>query len=122
MNKHEYETLNKIEKEKEHVLTIDDLTNKADRTLLYGYTCDGEAWHVYVKDNAIYTVIYPYGSNAKYVEVESNQEYVPDKRLCPERCDFEFCSLLKQKGICLTFTSWKDDIKEETYYGQVIGI
>lgn len=122
MNVREFEKLNKIQKEKEQVLTIDDLTNKEDRTLLYGYTCKGEAQHVYVKDNAIYTVVYPYGSNVDYVEVESNQEYVPDKRLYPERCDFEFCSLLKRKGIYLTFTTWQDDIKEETYYGKVIGI
>ncbi|MGX5608911.1 hypothetical protein ACWKTZ_21300 [Bacillus cereus] len=122
MNKHEFEKLNKIQKEKEHVLTIDDLTNKEDRTLLYGYTCEKETWHVYVKNNTIYTVVNPYGNNVEYVEIELNQEYVPDKRLYPERCDFEFCSLLKQKGIYLPFTTWQDDIKEETYYGKVIGI
>ncbi|GAB6464345.1 hypothetical protein CON36_32320 [Bacillus cereus] len=122
MNVREFEKLKKIQKEKEQVLTIDDLTNKEDRTLLYGYTCEKETWHVYVKNNAIYTLVNPYGNNVEYVEIESNQEYVPDKRLYPERCDFEFCSLLKQKGIYLPFTTWQDDIKEETYYGKVIGI
>lgn len=122
MNLREFEKLNKVQKEKRPLLTIDGLTNKEDRTLLYGYTCEREAWHVYVKGNVIHTVVYPYSSNIESVVVESNQEYVPDKRLYPERCDFEFCALLKQKGVYLPFTSWQDGIEEEKYYGQIIGI
>lgn len=97
-----------------------------NKTLLYGYTCDRETFHVYLKDKEIFVVIYnnDYATgkarpkNMRRINVTSNQDYVPNKRLYPERCDYNFCQLLKEKGIDLPFTTWTDGIElNDTYYG-----
>lgn len=49
--------------------------------------------------------------------VQSNQDYIPDKRLYPERCDYAFCKLLKRKGLYLPFTAFKDDVPKLDFYG-----
>lgn len=98
-----------------------------NKTLLYGYTCERETFHVYIKDEEIYVVTYDvdYSSrdnirpkNMRQIKVTSNHDYVPDKRLYPERCDYDFCRLLKEKGIDLPFTAWTDNIdNSREYYG-----
>ena len=63
-----------------------------------------------------YVVIYnteysrgkPTPKNMRQVEVKSNRDYVPDKRLYPEKCDYHFCKLLKEKGIDLPFTTFSE--------------
>jgi hypothetical protein len=98
-----------------------------DRTLLYGYTCERDTFHVYLKNNEIFVVIYdndysgsiPKPRNMRRVTVKSNRDYVPDKRLYPERCDYDFCKLLKEKGVHLPFTNWSEppDDPRYPYYG-----
>ena len=98
-----------------------------DRTLLYGYTCARETFHVYIKDEQIYTVVYnteysrgvPKPVNMRQIEIKSNHDYVPDKRLYPERCDYHFCLLLKEKGIDLPFTVYTKEVEDtsQTYFG-----
>ena len=98
-----------------------------DRTLLYGYTCERETFHVYLKDNEIFVVIYnteyyrgaPTPRNMRRIKVTSNRDYVPNKRLYPERCDYVFCKMLKDKGIQLPFTTWTDggSATDRDYYG-----
>ena len=54
----------------------------------------------------------------RQILVSSNYDFVPDKRLYPERCDYNFCRLLKEKGIHLPFTTWDDTFAiSDTYYG-----
>lgn len=123
MNKDEYKLVEKMKPQKEHVLSPDDLKNKSDRTLLYGYTCDRDTWHVYIKDEVIHTIWY----NAREDDVVicelpdyiSNKQYIPNKRLYPETCDFEFCSLLIDKGVHLPFTTWNDNREEKQFYGLI---
>jgi hypothetical protein len=103
------------------VLTIDDLENKSDRTLLYGYTCVRNTWHVYVKDKKIISVIYKFKGEPEEMTIHDNYQYLPDKRLYPERCDFEFCILLKAREIDLPFTNWSDEIEPKQYYGKILG-
>ena len=99
-----------------------------DRTLLYGYTCERNTFHVYIKDKQIHTVIYDMDysqnisrpKNMREVVVKLNTDYIPDKRLYPERCDYVFCKMLKEKGISLPFTIWHDDIEEKTFYGFIL--
>jgi len=136
------------------LITVDDLTDKSDRTLIYGYTCDQDtyrhvhlrdAWHVYLKDGKIITLLYTWylhtplnvypntvdgiyggdGEPCKYeykiIDVKRNSNYIPDKCIDPESCDFEFCKLLKQAGQHLPFTGKPDDeLQDLKYYGLVI--
>lgn len=55
--------------------------------------------------------------NLEEIEVKDNFGYVPDKRLYPETCDYEFCKLLKEAGVHLPFTSFNSNRKEEDFYG-----
>lgn len=119
----EYQTLRNMPGVVEVPLSSGDLLNKADRTLLYGYTCDRNTWHVYLKDEEIHTVMYMDKKDIQEIQVTSNNGYIPDKRLYPERCDFEFCSFLKNLGYSLPFTSWTDlplEHQNKGYYGETI--
>lgn len=81
-----------------------------DRTLLYGYDCDRRTWHIYQKDGEIHRAIY-ITHNPKPEAYDHGPELdveilVPNKRLYPEACDFEFCKKLKQLGAWLSFTTF----------------
>jgi hypothetical protein len=119
MNKKEYEELDSIWKANK-IITVGDLKNKQDRTLLYGYTCNRDTWHVYLELNEIICVIYEFGKKTKLVEIISNNDFVPDKRLYPARCDFEFCSILKSLGIVLPFTAFEEVELKGKYYGDTL--
>ena len=64
----------------------------------------------------------PRPKNMKQIEVKSNRDFVPDKRLYPERCDYHFCRALKEKGIDLPFLHWSEEIEpnEKGYYGFIL--
>ena len=117
---HEFESLKKVKQDKPTIITIEDLINRDDRTLLYGFTFNKDTWHVYLKNNEIYTVVYEFNGRPQPIEVRTNEDYIPDKRLYPERCDFEFCNLLKQKGFELPFYQWKDNVDFKIYYGEIV--
>lgn len=88
MKKEEFEKLSEIKKS-EDLITVKDLVNKKDRTLLYGYTCSRETFHVYLKNLEIHTIIYQMDYltnkpiNMREILVEDNYKYIPDKRLYP---------------------------------------
>lgn len=126
MTKEDLEKIYHIEKVKEKVITGKDLKPfLKDRTLLYGYTCERKTFHVYMKDMKIHTVIYDTDFSEKIqkpihmkeVEIKSNYDYVPDKRLYPECCDYQFCRLLKRLGIELPFTTYQEDRPVQDFYG-----
>lgn len=127
MTKNGFEKLIQLDKETEKLICADDLTPYTyNKTLLYGYTCDRRTFHVYLKNKNIYVVIYEndYSTgkarpkNMRQVIVHDNYDFVPDKRLYPERCDYHFCKLLKEKGIHLPFTTWDDTVTITAgYYG-----
>lgn len=103
------------------LLTIECLKNKKPRTLLYGYTCARETWHVYIDENhVIRTVEYIRGDDCKEILVEDNRQYIPNKRLYPAKCDYEFCFLLKRAGYDLPFTTYEEVPIPSKYYGKVI--
>ena len=117
MTKEWFDKLNALFNEEANIIYAHDLyPYDLDRTLLYGYTCERETFHVYLKNKQIYVVVYnteysrgkPTPKNMRQVEVKSNHYYVPDKRLYPERCDYHFCKLLKEKGIDLPFTIFNE--------------
>lgn len=127
MTKELFNKLNQYNPEHINILGVHNLRPYVyNKTLLYGYTCERETFHVYIKDEKIYVVVYhqDYSQgklrprNMRQLTVTSNQDYVPDKRLYPERCDYGFCRLLKEKGIHLPFTTWNGNIEiSKEYYG-----
>lgn len=106
------------------LLTIENLIEKDSRTLLYGYTCDRDTWHVYLFEGVIYCVVYSFNCEPELVQINDNYDFVPDKRLYPARCDYEFSLLLKMRGVNLPFTCF--DSKELTahksngFYGETL--
>lgn len=101
MNKEEYGNIIDLQLKGVSPVNVDDLYNKSDRTLLHGYTCDRDTFHVYIKDMKIHTVTYrtDYKNNTpifmEEIQIAKNDDYIPNKRLYPETCDFEFCEKLR---------------------------
>lgn len=138
MNKSEYESLEELSS---NTISIHDLYNFQPRTLIYGYTLNRETFHIYFLNSQIHKLIYSGGTifttikkerkedPLKIINSESNSsfnisELIPDKRAYPERCDYEFCKLLKSKGAEIPFTSWQDlphEIIKQDFYGRLIG-
>lgn len=102
------------------VIEFADLQDKSERTLLWGYTCDRASFHVYVKDEEIKVVMYFSDKDIEELNIQYNSQYVPDKRLYPEACDYEFCSLLAQDGVNLPFTTFNDEREPKQYHGKVL--
>lgn len=126
MTKQEMEMIENIDGIKNRPFCAKDLSPLLkDRTLLYGYTCDRRTFHVYLKDLKIHTVIYnvdyscdnPKPKNMIEISVSSNMDYVPDKRLYPETCDYKFCKLLKNANIKLPFTAFNENRPIQDFYG-----
>lgn len=116
MNKEE---LKKLVHASSKTVVIDDLEDKSDRTLLYGYELDRTTKHVYLKDGKIFVVIYGYGEPPREIGVEDNESYIPRKRIYPEKSDYEFCKLLVERGYSLTFLPFDDSAKETQFYGKI---
>lgn len=123
MNKEEYGKIIDLQLKDIPQIQAEDLFDTSDRTLLYGYTCDRDTFHVYVKDLKIHAVTYrtDYENDAPNfmteISVNSNDDYIPNKRLYPETCDYEFCEKLKKLGYDLPFTIWSDGRPEAQFYG-----
>lgn len=93
-------------------VTSDLLCNKTPRTLLLGYNSDRLSLHVYLDESRHihgleYAELSPEISGVKalitrhavsWEDFKANAEYRTSKRLYPESCDLEFCSLLKRAG------------------------
>ena len=132
MRKEWFDKLTQYDFEEANILYAHNLRPYVyNKTLLYGYTCERETFHVYIKNEQIYVVVYnnDYSTdkikpkNMRQIKVTSNHDYVPDKRLYPERCDYNFCMLLKERGVNLPFTTWSDPVEIDLedprypYYG-----
>ncbi|MBU9200101.1 hypothetical protein KTD31_01620 [Burkholderia multivorans] len=121
MNKQQFEQLYK-ERAKPRYVDIAELENQAPRTLIWGYTCDRNSFHVYIEDGQIHRVIYDIGKNILAHNDESNglllSDCVPNKRVYPEASDYEFCRLLKVSGIDFSFTTWDDGREPAQYHGK----
>lgn len=120
MRKEWFDRLNQFDYEQANIIEAYHLRPYLyNKTLLYGYTCNRDTFHVYVKDQQIYVVVYnteysrgtPIPKNMRQVTVKSNHDYVPDKRLYPERCDYNFCKMLKEHGVELPFTVWSEPVE-----------
>ena len=101
MNRSEYEKLMNV---KEKPLTGADLSDPyRDRTMLSGYTSNRDDFRVELENGEL--VCY-WNDKRSYDEstVRSDSEYVPNKRVYADESDFEFCKLLLERGVNITFT------------------
>jgi hypothetical protein len=90
------------------------------RTLIYGYTCDRDTFHVYLDVHDLIHIVVYKGKTLLYSSFGESVEArlcVPDKRLYPEACDFEMCTLLKTKDVELPFTIFNPDRPRSDFYG-----
>lgn len=127
MTKNGYERINDYSERAKKVIDAYYLRNQEDRTLLYGYTCERLTWHVYLKDGVIHTITYNQtfeneGVNAHQIteiDIKDNKDYVPNKRVYPALCDFEFCMLLRQNGVDIPFTTYEEKPNKK-FYGVIL--
>lgn len=54
------------------------------------------------------------------VYVKTNNDYIPNKRLYPKCCDYEFCKLLKEYEFIIPFTTYNKEREYSQYYGKLI--
>ena len=125
MTTEEYTAIQKLLTPSHALITGDDLTNREDRTLLFGYTCERETHHVYIKNGIILCVRYSRQRAIQIIDVDCNEAYVPDRRLYPARCDFEFCYKLRLADVHLSFTTYDDAEKKRPliagcYFGEIL--
>lgn len=116
MTKEQYEFLIKLPADSK----IDTDLSTEDRTLIYGYTCDRETFHVYIKDEKVHIVRYKYKGDLTELPVFSAARCVPNKRIYPETCDYEFCCFLHNEGVTLPFTTYNEERPQQTFYGRIL--
>lgn len=122
MNKEQY---NKIQQRGKSPLTIsvDDFTNKKDRTLIWGYTPERDSFHVYLKDKKIHLYVYTYVEK-NILKFNSGRELevdilIPRGRVYPEASDYEFCKKLLDMGINIPFTIFDGYREEKQFHGAI---
>lgn len=79
-----------------------------DRTLLYGLMSDGKYHHLYLKEGELYSYRYEIGNPDGSSHAAGSIGFLlgtllPDGKLLPEFCDFEFCRELMWMNIHLDF-------------------
>jgi hypothetical protein len=109
-------------------ISVEQLSDRRDRTLLLGYTVNRDTFHVYLQDGLlcrhVYSSVFPDRSIAGY-ENEAGaelvvQELVPNKRVYPQYCDPEFVGLLRQAGVTVPFTNHSDPGREGPFFAKTM--
>lgn len=124
ITKEEY--LKAIEVESEIIekkFSINDLDNKEDRTLLYGYNTDRTDVHLFVKNGDLYLE----SNNEVNLITEEGIKYnliKPSKRAYPESTDLEFLNHMVKKGEYISFTTYNEErykkVKDKTFHGKIV--
>lgn len=80
-------------------------------TLLVGYTCARETFHVYAYNGVLNVVVL----NSSEILISHlagasllPEQLVPDKRVYAEYTNFRLANLLKEKGLEVPYTTWDD--------------
>ena len=111
MNREEFDSLKNAEGPDERVWAKDF----PDGTLLYGYTCERETFHVYKMAGQIHRLIYRGWNPPSDIVDHVHGEHLPadmlhpDKRVYPGRTRLDFVLELTKKGQYVCFTSFSDD-------------
>lgn len=113
--------------ERSVLLSVDDLTDKSDRTLIYGYDTERLTHHTYIKQGEIVSVTYSPSTAVVSKEVRSNDDYSPNKRIYPKQSDYEFCKLLKERGVHVSFATYDEKllhlrslIENDPFFGKTL--
>ena len=99
MTKEEFEQFYETD---DSYITVDDLTNTSPRDLIYGYTKDRETFILQLDDGGSF--VRHYGSGESTMKEILPEICIPNKRVYPDASDYEFCTLLKERGIIIPFT------------------
>lgn len=103
-------------------IKANELADQSDRTLIYGYTVGRETFHLYLENGTFNRVIYDGDKVFLAGETELDtielMQCVPDKRVYPERCDFEFCRILKSRDVSIPFTTFDPNVEARAFYGE----
>lgn len=76
--------------------------------LLLGFdNATKEKYFVFLKDHRIYAF-----RGSKQIEIRSNDQFVQNVSLFPERCDYSFCKFLQMFNISLPFLPWGSERKK----------
>lgn len=121
MNQAEFLSLENF-KEKDRLIKGSNLINQTPRTLLWGYDCERNSWHVYLDtEGKIVRVSYYYPNKLIAYDSELNltvnEQYLPNKRLYPEACDLEFTKLLIEQGIDMPWTTFNEEREPKLWHG-----
>lgn len=120
MDKKQYEVINELTRIPPRA-TVRDLRDHTPRTLIYGYTCARDTFHVYLAEDGIHWVLYSAHGLLLQHKHEGQgialADCVPDKRVYPETCDYDFCTMLKRAGVNIPFTNWNDDRPVKAFHG-----
>jgi hypothetical protein len=93
-------------------ISVDELEGLREGTLLYGYTCDRDSFHVYLTDGLLHRFVYSYdGTRTSYVAGTSlpARDIVPNKRVYPEPTSVELVRLLWARGVDVPLTRYSDE-------------
>lgn len=90
------------------IITVFDLIDTTNRILIYGYNFERDTVKVKLYNGTFIKTIYKYGIDSKVYPIEYNEDLVPNKRVYPEKSDFEFCQLLISRGIHIPFTNFSE--------------
>lgn len=117
----EYKNL--LDYENKYAIHLMELEDKSDRTLIYGYTCDRDTFHLYLQ-NGIFKVVtygYPDIMIGHFIGVEEIRgvNCLPNKRVYPECCDYNFCQLLQAMHITVPYTVYTAR-EPKQYYGLLL--
>lgn len=134
MNQNQLEILSRLPK-----IKISELENISDRTLLYGtVSCHTPekfnyslSFHLYIKQEMFHFTAYETNAKVPLGVVFKSFKYRDDitpnmfitseidmvQHFYPECCDYEFCTLLKSKGIILDFKKLDKDRPTKIFYG-----
>ena len=102
---------------------VDLMSNVTDRTLVYGYFSDRATFHLYLQGKEIHRLVTRAGEPPEIVSHDVYDgkvpltDVVPDKRVYPKACDFEFCQLLLDVGVRMPFTTFDDRRPKADFYG-----
>lgn len=143
MELNEFKLLQQFKKRSRTLVPQQFLMNgMKERTLLWGYWTDRADHHLYIYGGKFHLII---GESLLAVTRERQEkahfEYsairlndvvtnrteisedkvplIPNKRLCPDACDFHFCQRLIENGILLPFTKFNENRQESQYHGPV---
>ncbi len=100
---------------------LENLEDKSARTLIYGYTCSRDTWHLYLNEEGKFVRVL-YDHDGFLIEGDTSDDIaprdcLPNKRIYAQKSDFEFCALLMHSGEELPFTTF-EATEPAQFYGK----